>query len=235
MKERSHQKKKRKVAVRELVQNAYYIFCEGVKTEPQYFRDMGKLIAQNAAYVNVVKIVVEGTGLNTKGIIEYSKQYIQKNNIKTGQIWCVFDKDDFPAENFDQAMVLARKYTKNANGALSYHIAWSNECIEYWFLLHFYFLDANISRFDYIERLNQIFKEKESGKYHKNMEGLFNILNTKGNPKQAIKWAEKRLHDYTKDELESHPSKITPPATMVQVLVGQLAKYFPNEIKEKYL
>lgn len=227
-------RKKRKVGIRNVVENTYYIFCEGEKTEPLYFREMANVIAHNAIYKNVVQVFVKGTGLNTTGIVEYAARFINENGITKGSVWCVFDKDDFPAKKFDSSSKLANEYTKKTNKLVQYQIAWSNECIEYWFLLHFGYLDANISRTDYQERLTKYFHSNGHGAYAKNSDELFDILTNDGNPKKAIRWAEKRLDSYDTDTILNHPSKIAP-GTTVYKLVKVLAKYFPDEIRGKYL
>jgi hypothetical protein len=48
---------------------------------------------------------------------------------KYEQIWCVFDKDQFPAQNFNQAITLAQQYNLG--------VAYSNQAFEYWLILHF--------------------------------------------------------------------------------------------------
>lgn len=63
---------------------------------------MANVIAHNAIYKNLVNIVVKGTGLNTTGILEYARDFVRKNKIKQGHIWCVFDKDDFPDAKFNE-------------------------------------------------------------------------------------------------------------------------------------
>ena len=62
------------------------------------------------------------------------------------------------------------------NPELQYHTAWSNECIEFWFLLYFAYYTASNHRADYIAFLNDKFKELGIGKYQKNMKDIFGIL-----------------------------------------------------------
>lgn len=117
----------------------------------------------------------------------------------------------------------------DCNG-IQYHAAWSNQCIEYWFLLHFEYLTAAVSRDAYLKKLSQYLKLKGNLSYAKNMDDLFRILTENGNPKQAIQWADKRL----KEERDKQPADINP-GTTVQNLVRELARYFPEEVKERYL
>lgn len=55
-------------------------------------------------------------------------------------------------------------------------------------------------------------------------------MTEKGNPKRAIKWAERRLKDCA-GLTESQ----SVPATKVHLLVQKLAKYLPDELRSKYL
>ena len=58
---------------------------------------------------------------------------IRDNHRKRGrtydQSWVVFDKDDNPDKTFNDAIALAQKE--------NFHVAYSNQAFEYWFLLHF--------------------------------------------------------------------------------------------------
>ena len=89
---------------------------------------------------------------------------MRKNKIKKGQIWCVYDKDSFPPEHFYSVQQRADNLNKQ-NAELQYHAVWSNECIEFWFLLHFAYYTANNHRAEYISFLNDKFKELGIGKY----------------------------------------------------------------------
>ena len=93
------------------------------------------------------------------------------------EIWIVFDIDDEIKDNriiFESGIKLAQSKKLN--------LAWSNECFELWFLLHFQDLNSEIPRVDYHKKLKQFCKkEKESFEYHKNEEigKLFEILKNK--------------------------------------------------------
>ena len=111
-----------------------------------------------------------------------------------------------------------------------YHVAWSNQCIEYWFILHFAFYVSDNDRKYYRSFLHRIFKDLGWNKYEKNNEELFEIMTNHGNPKQAINFAKKRL-----EECSGLTDTNSVPATKVHLLVEELAKYLPKNIKEKYL
>lgn len=111
-----------------------------------------------------------------------------------------------------------------------YHVAWSNQCIEYWFILHFAYYDSDNDRKYYRQFLHNKFKELGWTRYEKNNSELFEIMTKKGNPKQAIKWAQKRIN-----ECDGLTDTDSAPATKVYLLVQELAKYLPEEIKNKYI
>ena len=214
--------KKRRQEHLELKKYRYYIFCEGQQTEPQYFAGLKKLIEENPVYKDMVLIEIEPCQAETMRVIGMAEDYVRKNKIKKGQIWCVYDKDSFPPERFNGVVERTESLNKE-NPELQYHAAWSNECIEFWFLLHFAYYDANNHRSEYITFLNDKFKELGLGKYQKNMKDIFDILMIKGNPKLAIRYAKRII----KDGQGRTPTEIAP-GTKVYELVEELAKYLPE-------
>ena len=68
----------------------------------------------------------------------------------------VFDKDDFPSHDFNEAIRLAE-----FNG---FQVAYSNQAFEFWFLLHFNIYRGYIHRNDYEQMLSQQMKVKYSKK-----------------------------------------------------------------------
>lgn len=222
-------KKKRQQAHLEMKKYRYYIFCEGEQTEPQYFDGFKRWIEDNPIYKDMVLIEIEPCGAETMRVIGRAEEYVKKNKLTKGQIWCVYDKDSFPAKDFngvsERAAVLNREKTE-----MQYHTAWSNECIEFWFLLHFAYYVSNNHRTDYVKFLNEKFAELKIGKYQKNMSNIFEILINYGNPKLAVRYG-KRIIEESKGKTPTE----TAPGTRVYALVEELAKYLPEEIKEKFL
>ena len=222
-------KKKRRQEYLEMKQYRYYIFCEGQQTEPLYFAAFKKLIEENPIYKDMVLIEIEPCQAETMRVIGMAEEYVKKNKIKKGQIWCVYDKDSFPSEHFNGVVERAENLNKE-NPELQYRTAWSNECIEFWFLLHFAYYTANNHRTEYISFLNEKFKELGIGKYQKNMNNIFEILMEDGNPKLAIRYAKRII----KDGEGKTPTEIAP-GTKVYELVEELAKYLPETIKEDFV
>ena len=155
--------------------------------------------------------------------------WIKDNNIEKGQIWCVYDKDSFPAKNFNGVVSRAESLNKE-NPLVQYHAAWSNECIEFWFLLHFSNYISNNHRTEYIKFLNTKFSELKIGKYAKNMENIFEILLEHGNPRLAIRYAKRIINEH-----QGMTPTMIAPGTKVYELVEELAKYLPEEIKQFFM
>ena len=105
------------------VKQSFLIVCEGVRTEPDYF----KAFRMTAATVKAVGQAMNTTSLVSKAIS--IRDADQKKKRTYDQCWVVFDKDDFPAKDFNDAIAMAEK-----NG---FKVAYSNQAFEYWFLLHF--------------------------------------------------------------------------------------------------
>lgn len=207
----------------------YYIFCEGEQTEPKYFKGFEKAINTNPIYKNLVHIHIEGIGEETLRVVNAAEKYVKDNNISGANIWCVYDKDSFPKQDFNAVSERIEVLNSQQNEVM-YHTAWSNQCIEYWFILHFNYYDSDNDRKYYRQFLHNKFKELGWDKYKKNNEELFKIMTEKGNPKQAIKWAQKRML-----QCEGLTDTNSAPATKVYLLVQELAKYLPEEIRTKYI
>ena len=105
------------------VKQSFLIVCEGMCTEPDYFK---------AFRMTTATIKAVGQGMNTISLVNKAisiRDTDMKKKRTYDQCWIVFDKDDFPANDFNQAIALAER-----NG---FRVAYSNQAFEYWFLLHF--------------------------------------------------------------------------------------------------
>ena len=161
-------------------------------------------------------------------VIGMAEEYVKKNRLQKGQIWCVYDKDSFPEQHFNGVVERAEKLNKQ-NPELQYHAAWSNECIEFWFLLHFAYYTSNNHRSEYKKFLNEKFQELGIGKYEKNMYNIFELLMEYGSPKLAIRYAKRII----KEGQGKTPTEIAP-GTKVYELVEELAKYLPEEYRKLF-
>ena len=212
-------RKPRNVERFETKEYRYYIFCEGEQTEPNYFQGFKRLIESNPIYKDMVQVEIEPCGAETMRVIGSAEKYVEKERIEKAQIWCVYDKDSFPAERFNGVVERARVLNER-NSEVQFHTAWSNECIEFWFVLHFDFYTSNNDRSFYISYLNDKFKKLGLPKYEKKDKGIFDILQTYGDEKKAIVYADRILSE---NEGKT-PSEIAP-GTRVHLLVKELRKY----------
>lgn len=220
---------KRRQGHLEMKEYRYYIFCEGEQTEPQYFNGFKNLIEDNPVYRDMVLIQIEPCGADTMRVLGQAERYVEENHITKGQIWCVYDKDNFKDRDFNA--VASRVVSLNEKTqAVQYHAAWSNECIELWFILHFAYYTSNNHRSEYIRFLNRKYAELGLGKYRKNDEATFSVLMNHGNPKLASRYAKRIIEDHT----GLPPSEIAP-GTKIYELVEELAKYLPEESRVHFL
>ena len=179
--------------------STFLIVCEGAKTEPNYFRSFPVSTRPE------IKIV--GAGCETIAVVNKALELSKDKNFD--RIWCVFDRDpscDKTAQRFNDALQKAAK-----NGI---SVAYSNECFEIWFLLHFHFYNTAISRNDYGKMLTKLMQIE----YEKSSDDMYVMLEDK--QPQAIKHARKLLASY-----EPHNPESDNPATNVHLLVEELNQY----------
>jgi len=226
---KKNRKKTRRIEHLPVIEHKYYIFCEGMKTEPLYFEGIKKAIEQNPIYRNMVIINIEGVGAETIKVIEAAEAKVKSLGVKNAHIWCVYDKDSSPPERFNKVSEKARALNHSQNDVV-YHAGWSNQCIEYWFILHFDYYDSDNDRKYYRKYLHKKFKDLGWNRYEKNNEELFILLSLHGNPNQAIEWAKQRLNILT-----GLTDSQSVPATKVHELVEELAIFFPDDLRSKYI
>lgn len=192
----------RRQGVREIKQS-FLIVCEGEKTEPDYF----KAFRMTAATIKAV-----GQAMNTMTLVNKAisiREADQKRKRVYDQCWVVFDKDDFPAKDFNQAIQLAEK-----NG---FRVAYSNQAFEYWFLLHYNLYTGAIHRNQYKDVLTRL-----TGMPYSKSEGygavMYNLLLSR--QQQAISNADTVLAEISHGNPAEEES-----STTVQRLVLELNKY----------
>jgi len=188
------------------------IVCEGVNTEPSYFHQFR---------LSSAKIVPVGTGCDTIRVVERARGEQQKSIYD--QVWVVFDKDDFPANDFNTAISMAE--------ASGFGVAYSNQAFEYWMLLHFEdHQGGGMHRDDYHDKLNsylQAFKQYYDGKGNKLVtREIFDLLLAK-DPRTAMSRQQmaisraKRIYDQL---LHNSPAD-EESSTTVFKLVEEMLKY----------
>jgi hypothetical protein len=117
-----------------------HLFCEGEATESIYFTQWYRL-RRRTVRVTIDKYHGDPYSLVTKAL-EFKtlseKEAARKRGTAPDQIWCVFDCDEHPR-------------IPDAIAKATFHgirIAFSNPCIELWFLLHYENQSAELDRFE---------------------------------------------------------------------------------------
>lgn len=228
-KEEKNRKKQRRIGIYEPIEHRYYIFSEGEETEPNYINGFKESIESNPIYQHIVYIHCEGTGRETLNVVKEAEKFVSQKKLTSGEIWCLFDKDSFPPEQFNAACERIEKLNMEG-GSLRYHAGWSNECFEYWFVLHFSNYTTNSTRKEYFENLNRIFRRKLKKDYSKNDIKIWKELQEIGSPKNAIKYAQKQMEHFAGCKADQ-----CAPATQVFLLVSELARYLPTEFKTNFI
>jgi RloB-like protein len=185
----------RKLDIRETKQR-FLIVCEGTKTEPNYFKSFR---------VPKDVITVQGVAKDPSGLVKSAQEFAAEDDYD--QVWCVFDRDpgtdSWTAQNFNSAMQKAE--------ALGFQVAYSNECFEIWYILHFEYLNTGLPRDDYGRKLRQHLDQE----YKKNDLDMYKKILDK--QPIAIKLAKKLLASY-----DPHNPEKDNPCTTVHLLVEAL-------------
>lgn len=188
----------------------FLLFCEGARTEPNYFISISKVLPKN-----LVKIDIDPQGgLNTVTLVNHAIKVLpeyEKNNPQIDyNVWIIFDKDSFPNQDFDNAIAIAI--------ARGFNVAHTNEAFELWYLLHFEFYNTGISRDQYKGLLTKYLQKK----YKKNDPDIYEMLQTieGSSEEQAIRNADRLI------TLHSNiPDSSSNPITYVHKLVLELNKF----------
>lgn len=204
--------RKSKLKSKKLAPANYLIVCEGKQTEPNYFNGLKKKI--NEKYANKVDVLipsieVKGTGKNTTDLVNYTDKFVNYSNKRYGQVWVVFDKDDYSDDQFDKAI-----------RTCDYNVAWSNPNFELWILSHLKKVSRYVSKDDVLQELRQEFQKKGLGDYTKNDTNIFDKVTGEGKLHTAIKNCE-YMEELNKDGQASQRN----PMTRVYKIVDGLKEY----------
>lgn len=162
----------RKVEIRKPIER-FLIICEGEKTEPRYFESF-------RVPGFVAEIDVKGFGYNPSNLVKTAKTLQDEGDYD--QVWCVFDRDDWPKQDFNNAIANAQR--------AGFKVAYSNEAFELWYVLHFEFLNTGLPRQDYIVKLDKLLQHK----YYKNSETIYEEIEKR--QATAIKNAKNLFNQY---------------------------------------
>ena len=172
---------------------------EGAVTEPLYLQSMVNFIVEHCEEARN-RFEIHGEGLNTLGLLKKAEKLAPGFQ----HIWVIYDKDEFPGDDFDNTVSRCNALTKKSaqNGMKrTFHAIWSNECFEVWLLFHFMFLSAGVPRKEYAEKLS----EQMGKKYDKLSPPGFEALSPKLNG--AIRNAKRQMENF---DAHIPPSKRNP-------------------------
>lgn len=181
MKKKEYSRKSR-LKSKKLAPANYLIVCEGKQTEPNYFKGLKKKINdiyENKVDVLIPEIDIKGTGENTTSLVKYTDKYVNYSSKRYGEVWVVFDKDDYSDEQFDKAI-----------RSCDYNVAWSNPNFELWLLSHFKRIDRYISKEDVLKELCREFQKNGLGNYEKNDKNIFDKITNDDRFDNALKNCE---------------------------------------------
>jgi hypothetical protein len=150
-----------------------HIYCEGEKTEPNYFNGYIDRFFEANRRLKVVKI--EPTKKNTPKQLVDVAVAAQKEAPDGDEFWVVYDRE---SEHKYKDSLHANAYEKaQAKGVF---VAISNVCFEIWLLLHFQNSSASYTNYDDLRTNNTLRAEcKKRGlpDYDKGNQTIFSKLN----------------------------------------------------------
>lgn len=120
-----NQKETRKIGNREFRLGHYLIVTDGERTEPNYFNGMKEHLPDDIR--NNINIHI-ATSKTNKQLVDKALE-IKNKKPNINNTWIIFDKDRIDSKLFKRILKVAAKSDIN--------IAWSNPCIEIWFLAYF--------------------------------------------------------------------------------------------------
>jgi len=195
---------------RDILPSYHLIVTEGEKTEPFYFKALKQAV--NGRFPGRIEIEIHGEGYNTLGLLERAERYVHRAPNRPEHVWLVYDRDDFPADDFDNT---EKSCLSLSNEDTTYHALWSNQCVELWFLLHFEYMHSDILRESYSSKLTKHLGRK----YEKNQADIYDRLRPRLDT--AIQNARQLINEYDGNQ---PPSQMAP-ATKVYEIFEMLERY----------
>ena len=194
----------------------HLIVSEGTDTEPAYFGAIKDII--NKQYPKKIQLDVCGEGNNTLNLFTKAMQLAKDSANIYRHVWVVYDTDDFPSEHIERGVQLC---IENSTEETEYHAIWSNQCIELWFLLHFSFMQSDIHRKEYWQKLTDWLIKIDKGEYRKKRTDMYHIL------RPFMDFAIVNAKRLDKINLGKLPSKAAS-STKVYELLEVLKPYLPE-------
>lgn len=184
-----------------------WIFCEGEKTEINYFNHLKSDLRLKKLLIKVNS----SDDQNALGIIKYALNFLDRKRdyVPGDTIVCVFDRD----ENSPEELEKAKKLASNK----SIEIIFSNPCFEFWILSHFEKYERPLENKMLIAKL-----KSSLGTYCKNDPLLYE--KTKEHIHDAIKNSKEMvaMHEGKGIDVVSVKSN---PSTLVHLLIEQIFSF----------
>ena len=215
----------------------HLVYSEGTKTELYYIESIKKSIATKYnCKTNDIEIINGNKDLSysTIGLIKYGEKDI-KRRIKNGEridhVWFFFDKDEFEENDYSKACKYEEKindstntnaegFHYNKNNEITYHCCWSNEAFELWLYLYFEYVDSQISRDEYVKKINKLPQLKKINfSYNKTQENIHQTFVKAGGSIDKAILSAKRLTD---------KNNYSNPSTAVWKFAEYFKPYFNN-------
>jgi hypothetical protein len=193
-----------------IIAKKFLIVCEG-QTEEVYFKSFP---------ISTATVTAKGTGKTKMTLFKHAEQLAKEDNYD--EIWCVFDMDinytdkENQRNDFNSAI-------KQCQETKKFKVAYSNDCFELWFYLHFAYTDQQNHRTFYYKKLREFWNinYEDKGKELDFCKTIYSKLQESNcSQEEAVKRAEK-LHYGHNDKLPCDQN----PITTVYELVKELNKY----------
>ena len=204
------------MATRPVQVTRHLIVCEGTETEPRYFE--GMKVALGPANGRKVAVVVRGSGRYTLDLFGYAEDLCRYAPETFDHVWLVFDKDDFPATEFD---LVERRCQNASSPSCTFHALWSNPCFGIWPLLHLRYTTAPMDAAECQRTLASALRRECGVDYRKNMDCLFDAVDSK---RSAAVVNASRLFGHHEAIGNVKPSSMNP-ATRIADIFGEFGPY----------
>ena len=192
---------------------AYYlIITDGKETEKNYLNGLRSSLPDKYRNRIVIKVKVKCT----KDLLDVCLTEKDKN-ARFASMWIMLDRDE--VKDFDKLIVEAEKN--------HIQVAWSNPCLEAWFLMYFGIAHYYNNSEQCITEFKKKYKELLGRDYEKNIDDIYSKLIQAGNEDEAIRIARRSIKQGLKDNPKTNYSDMNP-ASMVYVLIEEIRNIISN-------
>ena len=196
------------------IAKVFLIICEGVNTEPSYFKSfpLGNALVESYGLGSSKTTLV-------KKILQIKKE---DEAVREKEIWVVFDFD-IQLDNLEKQKL---DYNKAINLAAQndINVAYSNDSFELWFILHYLPLDIKWTRKEYYKKLSDLWNCNYE-KAAKKIDFCRKIYTKLEEDKAASQDAAIIRADRLFEEFQDVTFADKNPCTTVHQLVKELNKY----------